>query len=283
MGVGVMQGGTVTSAVVTRPERRGLAAKRALDIVVSALVLLVLSPVLAVLAVLILVAEGRPILFRQQRVGRHGELFTMYKFRTMVVDAHERLGEVAHANERGGPLFKASDDPRITGIGRFLRRTSLDELPQFFNVANGTMSLVGPRPSLPEERAEFPAELLEREELPQGLTGLWQVEGRTDHAFSTYRDLDLAYVRTWSLGRDLSILVRTPVVVVRHALRGEGAAPTADPQVEPDAAMTPEPATGAEARRRPHSTPVGSRSWSRVGERRVPSSVLASSSAGIDD
>jgi lipopolysaccharide/colanic/teichoic acid biosynthesis glycosyltransferase len=222
--------------------RTGLVIKRAIDVVVSFSLLVVLAPTLLLIAVAILVLDGRPIFYRQERVGRFGTLFTIYKFRTMVPDAHERLDEIAHTNERTGPLFKAADDPRVTTVGRFLRRTSLDELPQLFNVVRGQMSLVGPRPSLPEERAQFPAELLEREHLPQGLTGLWQLEGRNNSDFAVYRDLDLDYVRTWALHRDLWILLRTPFVIVRHALRSEARSARAIPS---DAVSTVIVATAA--------------------------------------
>ena len=232
MGVGRLEhSATIAGATDAVGAGAPLAAKRAIDVVVAGLALLVLAPVLLLISVAILVLEGRPILYRQERVGRFGHLFTIYKFRTMVPDAHQRLSEVAHANERGGPLFKATADPRVTSIGRFLRRTSLDELPQLVNVLIGDMSLVGPRPALPEERAQFPAELLEREQLPQGLSGLWQLQGRHSSDFEVYRELDLQYVRTWTLRRDLLILVRTPFVVGSHALRRQPCEPEASTAV----------------------------------------------------
>jgi lipopolysaccharide/colanic/teichoic acid biosynthesis glycosyltransferase len=162
------------------------------------------------------VADGWPVLFRQTRVGRDGRPFTMLKFRTMVPDAEARLDDVAHRNERRGPLFKAGDDPRVTRVGRILRHTSLDELPQLWNVLVGTMSLVGPRPALYPEREQFPPQLLARESMPPGMTGLWQLDGRTDPDFGKYTELDLRYVADWSLWLDLRILARTPFVVVRH-------------------------------------------------------------------
>jgi lipopolysaccharide/colanic/teichoic acid biosynthesis glycosyltransferase len=242
MGVGGLEhsvpvAGTTTDA---RLQVR-LATKRGIDVVIATVVLLVLAPALLLIALAILVLDGRPIFFRQTRVGRGGRPFTIYKFRTMVPDAHQRLGELAHANERGGPLFKASDDPRVTAIGRFLRRTSLDELPQLLNVLVGSMSLIGPRPALPEEREQFPIELLEREQLPQGLSGLWQLEGRNSTDFAVYRDLDLEYVRNWTLRRDLAILVRTPFVVGGHALR-RGTDPAATAGGDPTPASDGVPA-----------------------------------------
>jgi lipopolysaccharide/colanic/teichoic acid biosynthesis glycosyltransferase len=143
----------------------------------------------------------------------------MFKFRSMVTNAHERLHEVKDHNQRSGPLFKLHDDPRVTRVGQFLRVTSLDELPQLFNVIGGSMSLVGPRPALFEERENFPSELLEREVLRPGLTGRWQVEARLDPDFDRYHRLDLLYVRNYTFWGDLRILLRTPGVVIRDAWR----------------------------------------------------------------
>lgn len=195
-----------------------LTIKRTFDLVVGSLLVVVLSPLLLVISAAILIAEGRPVLYRQRRVGRCGEPFTMLKFRSMIADAHDRLDDLQDHNERVGPLFKIHRDPRVTRAGRFLRATSLDELPQFFNVLGGTMSLVGPRPALFEERENFPAELLKREELRPGLTGLWQVEARSDPDFDRYHQLDLDYVRNWSLWLDVKLLARTPLVVARDAI-----------------------------------------------------------------
>lgn len=207
-------GGPRACATRWRGARR--VAKRALDLGLAVIGLVVLAPVLAMVSAVILVADGSPVLFRQTRVGLGGRPFTMLKFRTMVPDAEARLDDVAHQNERHGPLFKAGDDPRVTRVGRVLRHTSLDELPQLWNVLVGTMSLVGPRPALYPEREQFPAELLARESMPPGISGLWQLDGRTDPDFGKYTELDLRYVAEWSLWLDLTILVRTPVVVVRH-------------------------------------------------------------------
>jgi lipopolysaccharide/colanic/teichoic acid biosynthesis glycosyltransferase len=204
-----------------------LAAKRVVDVVVAGAALLLLSPVLLTIAVVLLISEGRPVLFRQRRVGRHGQPFTMWKFRTMVVDAEDQLHRLRHANERNGPLFKMAVDPRVTRIGQFLRATSLDELPQLANVVAGSMSMVGPRPALYEERESFTPELLAREQMPPGITGLWQVEARTDGDFDRYRQLDLQYVEHWTLRLDLWLLVRTPVMLVQHALTPTIAEPDA--------------------------------------------------------
>jgi lipopolysaccharide/colanic/teichoic acid biosynthesis glycosyltransferase len=202
--------------------RPKLACKRIFDVVIGTLLLLLLSPLFLVIAVAVLIADGRPVLYRQERVGRYGRPFTMLKFRSMVTDAHDQLDELQHHNERTGPLFKIHRDPRVTRVGRFLRATSLDELPQFFNVLGGSMSLVGPRPALFQERESFPPELLEREDLRPGITGLWQVEARSDPDFDHYHRLDLEYVREWSLWLDVKLLVRTPFVVIREAAAHTG-------------------------------------------------------------
>jgi len=218
-------GGSAPSAVPTpvrlvqrRPPRRTirLAVKRAFDLVASVAILLVLSPLYAGIAAMIWLDDGGPVIFRQTRLGRDGQPFTIYKFRTMVRDAERRKAGIEHTNERRGPLFKVADDPRVTRAGRWLRRTSLDELPQFLNVVEGTMSIIGPRPALPAEAEQFPAELRRRELMPQGITGLWQLDGQTDPDFGKYTELDLRYVDEWTLRMDLDIFVRTPAVLWRR-------------------------------------------------------------------
>ncbi len=197
--------------------RMRVALKRLIDIVVAGVLLLLLLPLMVLIALAVLIRSGRPILFRQIRVGRYGKHFQMLKFRTMSVGAEAQMAELAQDNVRTGPLFKINNDPRVTPVGRVLRRASLDELPQLFNVLAGTMSLVGPRPALPDEVDEFPASLRIRESVPQGLTGLWQVVGRTDTEFATYEELDIRYVNTWTVRRDLLIMLRTPFAIVKHA------------------------------------------------------------------
>jgi exopolysaccharide biosynthesis polyprenyl glycosylphosphotransferase len=192
--------------------------KRAFDVLVSGVVALLAAPVMAVVALLIKFEDGGPVLFRQQRIGRDGKPFEILKFRTMVVDAEARLAALEADNERRGPLFKMEHDPRITRIGRFLRATSLDELPQLLNVLNGTMSLVGPRPALPKEVAAFPAELNARHQVRPGITGLWQVEARDNPSFEAYVRLDLFYVQNWSLPLDLMILLGTADHIVLRPL-----------------------------------------------------------------
>jgi exopolysaccharide biosynthesis polyprenyl glycosylphosphotransferase len=195
------------------------ALKRVIDVVVTAFGLLVVAPVLIGAAIAIKLDDGGPITFRQQRVGRNGRGFEVIKLRTMVPNASSQLAELEAMNERNGPLFKLSYDPRVTRVGRFLRSTSIDELPQLFNVLRGEMSLVGPRPALPEEVAKFDVELLDRVSVQPGVTGLWQVEARDSPSFDAYRRLDLFYVDNWSVMMDLTILVATLGVVFRRAVR----------------------------------------------------------------
>jgi exopolysaccharide biosynthesis polyprenyl glycosylphosphotransferase len=192
---------------------RQLVTKRVVDVILGSIGLLLAAPILLVAAVLIWSDDRGPVLFRKERIGRDGEPFTLYKLRSMVVDAEARLAELQSANARSGPLFKADRDPRITPIGRLLRASSIDELPQLFNVLEGTMSLVGPRPALPSEVAQFDRDLLERLCVTPGLTGLWQVEARDQSNFDLYRRFDLLYVNNWSVALDLSILLRTINVV----------------------------------------------------------------------
>jgi len=183
--------------------------KRALDLVGASTALILASPIMALTALLIMIEDGRPILYTAPRAGRRGRYFPMYKFRSMVKDADSLKEQMRANNERSGPLFKMSDDPRITRIGKLIRETSIDELPQLFNVLKGTMSLVGPRPALPEEEESFDIELQDRFEVRPGITGLWQVEARSNAAFNAYRRLDLHYVENWTVGLDLRILLAT--------------------------------------------------------------------------
>jgi exopolysaccharide biosynthesis polyprenyl glycosylphosphotransferase len=184
-------------------------AKRSFDLAATLLGTVVLLPVFVVLALAVRASSRGPVFFRQARVGYHGRPFMMLKFRTMVADAEDRLDDVVHLNEATGPMFKIKDDPRITPVGRFLRKWSLDELPQLWNVVAGHMSLVGPRPALPKEVAEYEDWMLARLEVRPGLTGLWQVSGRSDLPFEDYVRLDLFYIENWSLAYDLYILAKT--------------------------------------------------------------------------
>ncbi len=184
-----------------------LGIKRAFDIVVAGTALVALSPVMAMVALAIKLDDRGPVFFRQSRVGRHATSFGLLKFRSMQVDAEKQRADLA--NERNGPLFKMTRDPRVTRVGRFLRESSLDELPQLLNVLRGEMSLVGPRPALPAEVLNFPDDLRLREQVLPGITGLWQVEARDNPSFEAYRRLDLFYVENWSMTLDLTIVVGT--------------------------------------------------------------------------
>ena len=186
-----------------------LLLKRLVDIAGASIGLVILSPVLAVLAVWIRLVDGGPILFRQERVGLNLRRFPVVKFRTMAPDAEERLADLLEQNVLSGHAFKLDDDPRLTRTGRILRRTSLDELPQLWNVLVGQMSLVGPRPPLPREVAEYDIWHRRRLSMKPGITGLWQVEARSDPEFDRWVALDLNYIDRWSLWLDLRIILKT--------------------------------------------------------------------------
>jgi exopolysaccharide biosynthesis polyprenyl glycosylphosphotransferase len=196
---------------LTRPSFSGISwlTKHLVDRLGAAVLLLMLAPLLLVVAVAIKLDDRGPVLFRQTRVGRHGRSFVMVKFRSMVVDAESRLGALAPVNEGAGPLFKLRRDPRITRVGAVLRRYSLDELPQLFNVLSGRMSLVGPRPPLPREVARFGQDAQRRLLVRPGLTGLWQISGRSDLSWEQAVRLDLRYVENWCLALDAQILCKT--------------------------------------------------------------------------
>jgi exopolysaccharide biosynthesis polyprenyl glycosylphosphotransferase len=207
--------------------------KRGLDLAVALPVLVLSAPILLLVAVAVKLQDGGPVLFRQVRVGRNGQTFTLFKFRTMAVDAEARLSELLAKNERNGPLFKMDNDPRVTRVGRLLRATSLDELPQLFNVVGGSMSMVGPRPALPLEVATFDDDLLGRHSLPPGVTGLWQIEARDNPSFYAYRHLDLFYVQNWSCALDLMVLAGTaPNLLARSVRTFLGRSDTAVPAVQ---------------------------------------------------
>ena len=188
--------------------------KRALDIVVSAFAMVAVALAAVPIAIAIKLDSPGPVLFRQQRVGRDGRTFAMLKFRTMRADAEQQLAALKPWNEGAGPLFKLHDDPRITRVGHFLRRHSLDELPQFWNALVGDMSVVGPRPPLPDEATTYDGVVLRRLYLKPGITGLWQISGRSDLSWEESVHLDLRYVENWSVMQDLMIIFRTARVVV---------------------------------------------------------------------
>jgi exopolysaccharide biosynthesis polyprenyl glycosylphosphotransferase len=204
---------------VETPDYRRRVGKRALDVVGAGIGLLLLAPVFGVIALVIRADDRGPVFFRQTRVGRGGREFSILKFRTMCVDAEARMAALAQANEGAGPLFKMKDDPRVTRVGSLLRKTSLDELPQLWNVLTGSMSLVGPRPALPREVALYEDFADRRLLVTPGITGLWQVSGRSDLDWAEGVRLDLHYVENWSFVHDVVILART----IPSVLRSRGA------------------------------------------------------------
>lgn len=215
--------------------RLQLSVKRALDVVVSALGLFTLAPVSVGIGVAICLDSEGPPLFNATRVGLAGRPFTMYKFRTMTVDAEARLADLQQWNRGGAMLIRIPNDPRTTRVGRLLRRTSLDEVPQLLNVLKGEMSLVGPRPQYPREVARYTAEQRRRLDVAPGITGLWQVSARESADFRVWVKYDLEYIEDWSIRRDLSILWRTTTQVFngfrrtpeQHTVQDRGTTPTA--------------------------------------------------------
>ena len=183
--------------------------KRVIDVVCSFVGVLVLSPLFVVIAIIIKFTSKGPVFFSQKRVGRDGKEFKMYKFRSMVVNAEELKEKLAAQNEMSGPMFKMKDDPRVTKVGKFIRKTSIDELPQLFNVLKGDMSLVGPRPSLPKEVAQFEDWMYRRLEVKPGLTCYWQVSGRNNIDFEDWMKLDIKYVDERNLWIDIKLIFKT--------------------------------------------------------------------------
>ncbi len=196
------------------------AVKRAIDMVVAPIVLLAAAPVFVAIAIAIKATSRGPVFFKQTRVGYRARTFTIYKFRTMVDHAEQLSAALEEKNLRDGPLFKMDSDPRVTKVGKVLRATSLDELPQLLNVIFGTMALVGPRPALDSEVTEFDDELLRRFSVRPGMTGLWQLEARDDPSFDAYRRLDIFYVENWSLSLDTAIIIGTIADVIVRSTRG---------------------------------------------------------------
>jgi exopolysaccharide biosynthesis polyprenyl glycosylphosphotransferase len=217
-------GDAIISHETTIADTWGLAIKRIIDVVVSAIAIVVLAPVMLFAALLVKLSSDGPVFFVQKRLGLNKRMFNIYKFRTMVVDAEARLKELEHLNEASGAVFKIKKDPRITLAGAFLRKTSIDELPQLFNVLKGEMSLVGPRPLQVRDYELFETYCgdwqRKRFSVRPGITCLWQIMGRSSITFEKWMELDLQYIRTWSLWLDLEILAKTLPAV----LRGSGAA-----------------------------------------------------------
>lgn len=194
-------------------------AKRVFDLIFATLFLLIFSPVLFLIAILVLLSSGWPILYSQTRVGLNGKTFKFYKFRSMIKDADQRLSEVENLHKRDHVIFKSKDDPRVTPIGKILRKYSLDELPQFFNVLNNSMSVVGPRPALTREVSLYNSTYERRLNAKPGITGPWQISGRSDLDLQTSISLDLNYLTNWSFTRDLWIIIAT----VGTIFKGKGA------------------------------------------------------------
>lgn len=195
-------------------------AKRVFDVTLALVGLILGFPLFLAVALLVRLTSRGPVLFKQLRVGLGGRLFTCYKFRSMLIDAEARRGEVAHLNEMSGPVFKITRDPRMTPVGRWLRKMSLDELPQLLNVLRGEMSIVGPRPPIPEEVATYNETQRGRLAVRPGLTCIWQVSGRSDVDFDRWIEMDLEYIRTMSFMKDLGIVLRTiPAVISARGAR----------------------------------------------------------------
>jgi exopolysaccharide biosynthesis polyprenyl glycosylphosphotransferase len=196
-----------------RLPKTGLLFKRVFDVVFALILLIVLSPLLLIIAIAIKMDSPGPIFYLSARIGKKGYVFLCIKFRTMVQDAEKHRGDILHMNERDDVLFKIANDPRITKLGHFLRRYSLDELPQFFNVLKGDMSVVGPRPPIASEVKKYKLDHLRRLDVLPGITGLWQVQARQDPSFASYVSLDLKYIENWSIWLDFKIILRTIGVV----------------------------------------------------------------------
>lgn len=190
--------------------------KRVFDLVVGTLILILLIPILPLIAVMIRLDTRGPVFFRQDRVGEGGKLFKFYKFRSMIHEADKSKASLIDLNEQDGPIFKIRSDPRITSVGRFLRRSSLDEIPQIFNVLKGDMSVVGPRPPLPSEVVNYQPWHMGRLAVKPGITCLWQISGRSQIGFNEWMRLDMEYLKTRSFRTDLLIFLKTiPAVIAR--------------------------------------------------------------------
>lgn len=187
--------------------------KRIIDIVASFTGLILLSPLILIVSMLIKLESKGEVIFKQKRVGLNGKEFYMYKFRSMVINAEELKEQLESQNEMSGPMFKIKDDPRITKVGKFIRKTSIDELPQLINVIKGDMSLVGPRPSLPKEVKKFEPWMMERLEVKPGLTCIWQISGRNNIDFEDWMKLDIKYVRERSIKLDIKLILKTVLVL----------------------------------------------------------------------
>ena len=206
--------GIEISKILERESKLYLFIKRSIDIICSLAGIIVLSPVFLIVAVLIKIEDPKEsIFFCQERNGQHPNTFKMYKFRSMVHNAEELLKDLQHKNEQTGPAFKMANDPRITKVGKFIRKTSLDELPQLFNILKGDMSLVGPRPPIPREVREYNPYQMQRLLVKPGLTCIWQVSGRNNIGFDEWVDMDLEYIKTRNLLLDIKLILKTVKVL----------------------------------------------------------------------
>ena len=206
--------GIEISKILERESKLYLFIKRSIDIICSLAGIIVLSPVFLIVAALIKIEDPKgSIFFCQERNGQHPNTFKMYKFRSMVHNAEELLKDLQHKNEQTGPAFKMADDPRITKVGKFIRKTSLDELPQLFNILKGDMSLVGPRPPIPREVREYNSYQMQRLLVKPGLTCIWQVSGRNNIGFDEWVDMDLEYIKTRNLLLDIKLILKTVKVL----------------------------------------------------------------------
>lgn len=206
--------GIEISKILERESKLYLFIKRSIDIICSLAGIIVLSPIFLIVAVLIKIEDPKgSIFFCQERNGQHPNTFKMYKFRSMVNNAEELLKDLQHKNEQTGPAFKMADDPRITKVGKFIRKTSLDELPQLFNILKGDMSLVGPRPPIPREVREYNSYQMQRLLVKPGLTCIWQVSGRNNIGFDEWVDMDLEYIKTRNLLLDIKLILKTVKVL----------------------------------------------------------------------
>jgi exopolysaccharide biosynthesis polyprenyl glycosylphosphotransferase len=220
MRIADMDGVPMLAFTRTPSDALALGVKRVFDVVISAAVLVLLSPLLAAVALAIRLDSPGPVLFRQRRIGQRGRVFEMVKFRSMSRDAEAGLEALRARNEMSGPVFKIAKDPRVTRVGRFLRRTSLDEVPQFWNVLKGEMSIVGPRPPIPSEVRQYKRWQRRRLSMKPGITCIWQISGRNDIEFERWMELDLQYIDGWSLWGDLEIFLKTiPAVLSARGAR----------------------------------------------------------------
>lgn len=198
----------------TNKSKYYLISKRLIDVVFSSIGLILLSPLFLLVAILIKIEDRHgPVIFKQIRIGKDGRSFTMYKFRSMVSNAEELKDSLLEMNEATGPVFKMKNDPRVTKVGRLIRKTSIDELPQLINVLKGDMSLVGPRPPLPDEVAQYSSHAMQRLSVTPGLTCYWQVSGRSNIGFDEWVELDLKYIQDRNLIVDIKLIVKTIFVL----------------------------------------------------------------------